>query len=399
MIVKPRVRGFLCTTAHPEGCSKNIREQVDYVRSKDSLTGIDNALVVGCSAGFGLASRISAAFGCGANTYGVSLEKEPSEKKTGSAGWYNNLAFDRTAHTARLDSISFNGDAFAWETKNRVINELKKQNRTLDLMVYSLASPVREHPTTHQLYRSAIKPIGAPLESRTIKFDVLKEKYEVTTINIEPASNDEIESTVAVMGGEDWQMWCDALAEANVLSKNFKTIAYTYLGNELTWPVYRGGTLGRAKEHLDQTCKELNGKYGSEGFEALVAVLKAVVTQASMAIPVVPLYFSILFQEMKKAGTHEDCIQHIHRLFQEQLFSDLRRVDDEGRIRMDNFELDDEVQERVAQSWEQINTDNIRALADIRGFRTNFLKLFGFERSDVDYDQEVDPMYRVDVQP
>ena len=299
MIVKPRIRGFICTTAHPTGCAKNVQDQVNYVRGRPQVKGSSNALIVGCSAGYGLASRVSAAFGCGANTIGVSFEKEPTERKTGSAGWYNNVAFDQLASSTNLFSHTINDDAFADHTKAEVIKAIRNNTGSIDLLIYSLAAPIRTHPKTGEVFRSTIKPIGQTMSSRTLKLDVLTGNCEVAEIDIEEATDEEIRSTTAVMGGEDWEYWIEVLAEAGVLAKNFKTVAYTYLGNELTWPIYRGGTIGKAKEHLDETCHKLNQRFGQSGFEASIAVLKAVVTQASTAIPVVPLYFSILFREMK----------------------------------------------------------------------------------------------------
>ncbi len=392
MIVKPRIRGFICTTAHPTGCAKNVQDQVNYVRGRPQVKGSSNALIVGCSAGYGLASRISAAFGCGANTVGVSFEKEPSERKTGSAGWYNNVAFDQLANSTNLFSHTINDDAFADHTKAEVIRAIQNNIGSIDLLIYSLAAPIRTHPKTGEVFRSAIKPIGQTMSSRTLKLDVLTGSCEVAEIELDEATDEEIRSTIAVMGGEDWEFWIEALAEAGVLAQNFKTVAYTYLGNELTWPIYRGGTIGKAKEHLDETCHKLNHRFGQSGVEASVAVLKAVVTQASTAIPVVPLYFSILFQEMKTKGTHENCIQHIHRLFSEQLYQEPRREDDSGRIRMDNYELDETVQASVAKSWERINSENVHELADVSGFQVDFLRLFGFGHPEVDYDAEVNPV-------
>ena len=352
MIVKPRIRGFICTTAHPTGCEKNVQDQIDYVRAQPPIAGASNALVIGCSTGYGLASRISAAFGCGANTIGVSIEKEPTDRKTGSAGWYNNVAFDRLAKCADLVSHTINDDAFADHTKNQVVDAIRSNLTSIDLLIYSLAAPIRTHPKTGEVFRSSIKPIGKAMSSRTLKLDVLTGNCEVAEIDIDFATAEEIQATTAVMGGEDWELWIETLVDAGVLAKNFKTVAYTYMGSELTWPIYRGGTIGKAKEHLDQTCDRLNQRFGQSDIEAFISVLKAVVTQASTAIPVVPLYFSVLFREMKAKGTHEDCIEHIYRLFHEQLFQAPRRLDESGRIRMDNFELDEEVQASVTKSWE-----------------------------------------------
>lgn len=390
MIVKPRIRGFLCTTAHPKGCAKYIQDQVKYVKSKSPIIGTTNALIVGCSMGYGLASRISAAFGCGANTIGVSFEKEPTPTKTASPGWYNNEAVGNLAREHGLLCHTINGDAFSDGIKQQVVDIIKEELGTIDLLIYSLASPVRTHAKTGNVFRSHIKPIGQDLNSRTLQLDAINGNCVVRDIQLPAATPDEIESTVAVMGGEDWQDWIMTLTSANVLSSGFKTVAYTYMGNELTWPIYRGGTIGRAKEHLDLTCQKLSKEYGTN-LEPLVAVLKAVVTQASTAIPVVPLYFSLLFKEMKKQGTHEDCIQQIHRLFAEQLYSSDRLTDEAGRIRMDNFEMDESVQHVVKENWQRVNSDNVQELADVEGFRKDFLSLFGFERTDIDYDLEVDP--------
>lgn len=331
-----------------------------------------------------------AAFGCGADTVGVSFEKAPEETKPASAGWYNNAAFDHLAQQAGLRSTTFDGDAFSHEVKQRVIDCLKADYGTVDLLVYSLAPPIRVHPDTGERFRSSIKPLGEPYEAQTLNLNVLAGTGKLAPVSLEPATPEETAATVAVMGGDDWQRWVDQCQEAGVLSENFKTIAFTYLGNELTYPIYRGGTLGKAKEDLDQTCRQLNEQFGSQGAEALVAALKAVVTQASTAIPVVPLYFSILFKVMKAAGTHEDCIAHINRLFREQLYGEAaRRVDEEGRIRMDNFEMNDEIQGEVRRRWQLISEENLDELADTKGFSEEFLKIFGFGRNNVNYDADL----------
>ena len=394
MVIKPRIRGFICTNAHPTGCAKNVQDQIAFVKARPQSHGAKSVLVVGCSTGYGLASRISAAYLWGADTLGISLEREPDARRSASAGWYNNVAFDYEALQHGLESKTLNGDAFSTETKEETIEIVRKDFAPIDLLVYSLASPVRTDPLTGETHRSSIKPIGDNLNSRTLQVDVLKDHCEVVNVDLEAAEDSEIASTVAVMGGEDWERWIHALNDANVLSSKFKTVSYTYLGNELTKPIYRGGTLGRAKEDLDRVCRDINSRFRSQGMEALVAVLKAVVTQASTAIPVVPLYFSILFKVMKEIGTHEDCIAHIHRLFSQQLYGQDRRTDSEGRIRMDNFELDSVVQDRVSEAWDSIDSSNARGLADIEGFKDDFLRLFGFGRSDIDYDLDVDPILR-----
>ena len=390
MIVKPRIRGFICTTAHPLGCAANVREQAELTRSIGAFTGCKNALVVGCSGGYGLASRIVAAFGCGANTVGVSLEKPPEEGRPASAGWYNNAAVDLLSSQTGLRVKTFEGDAFSHEVKRQVIDELKANYGPVDLLVYSLAPPIRVHPDTGERFRSAIKPLGENYEAQTLVLNPLQRTAQLTPVSLAPASEEETNATVAVMGGDDWKRWIDLCVAEGVLSDNFKTIAFTYLGNELTYPIYRGGTLGKAKEDLDRTCHDLNTQYGTIGAEAIVAVLKAVVTQASTAIPVVPLYFSILFKVMKAVGRHEDCTTHINRLFREQLYGNLpRRVDEEGRVRMDNFEMDADVQNEVRERWGLINETNLGELADIDGFSDDFMKIFGFGRSDVDYDVDL----------
>ena len=394
MQVKPRIRGFICTTAHPTGCAQNVRQQVDYVRDQGVLDGAKNALVIGCSSGYGLASRITAAFGCGAGTLGVSFERAPADNRTATAGWYNNAGFDDLAQAHGLYAKTIDGDAFSDEIKDQVVAAIKADMGTIDLLVYSLASPVRQHPKTGELYRSALKPLGETFDSRTLNVDLNKGTGAVVDVSLEPADEAETAATIAVMGGEDWEFWIDALAEANVLAPTFKTVAYTYIGNELTWPIYWDGTLGKAKEDLDRASRAITHNLSNQGIEgtAHVAVLKAVVTQASTAIPVVPLYFSILFRIMKERGTHEDCIEHIDRLFREQLYAKAdMRLDEVGRIRMDNFELDEEVQAIVSERWEAITSENVAELADLEGFTADFMRVFGFGLDGVDYDADVDP--------
>ena len=393
MQVKPRIRGYICTTAHPQGCAQNVSEQISYIRDGKPIVGARNVIVLGCSGGYGLASRISAAFGCGAKTLGVSYEKEPTEKRPGSSGWYNNLTFDRIAKKDGLYAKTIDGDAFSEKTKKIVVDIARREMEPIDLLIYSLASPVRQHPKTGKLHRSVIKPLGSSFESRTLDLNLNTGDARVVDVTIDPADSKEAEETVAVMGGEDWQFWVETLSEAGVLAQNFKTVAYTYIGNELTWPIYWDGTLGKAKEDLDRTSKQIQVQLEKGGLncEARVAVLKAVVTQASTAIPVVPLYFSILFKVMKQQGTHENCIQHIHRLFQEELYGTKeKRLDEKGRIRMDNHELDEQVQAAVSEAWSSIDSSNVKALADIEGFRSDFMRIFGFGIDNVDYDADQD---------
>ena len=391
MIIKPRIRGFICTTAHPTGCAAHVGEQVNYVRKLNSIsTGeFKNVLVLGCSGGYGLASRIVAGFGCGANTLGVSFEKAPSDTKTGSQGWYNNAAFEQQAKAAGLYAKTIDGDAFSDDMRAQVLDTIRADMGTIDLVVYSLASPVRQHPRSGVLHRSSIKPLGEVLSIKTVHV----EKGEVSEVNLQPATLEETENTVTVMGGEDWEFWMQALHEADLLSPQAKTVAYTYIGSELTWPIYWEGTLGKAKLDLDRASRAINEKLSSIDGEARVAVLKAIVSQASSAIPVVPLYVALLFKAMKDQGVHEDCITHIHRLFATQLKSGAKmRLDDAGRIRVDDLELSKSVQDIVKQRWPLVTTENLTELGDLAGFREDFLKIFGFGIDGVDYDAEVSPL-------
>ncbi len=391
MIVKPRIRGFICTTAHPTGCAAHVQEQIDYVREQRSgqqLEGVGNALVLGCSGGYGLSSRIAAAFGCGAATLGVSFEKQPSEGKTATAGWYNNVAFEEAASKADLYAKTIDGDAFSDAIKQQVIDTLRADMGKIDLLVYSLAAPVRQHPRTGELHRSAIKPLGEALHIKSVHVD----RGEVIEVDLEPATSEEVANTVAVMGGEDWEFWIEALREADLLAEGFRTVAFTYIGTELTWPIYWEGTLGKAKEDLDRAAAAITGHIGDIGGEARVAVLKAIVSQASAAIPVVPLYVALLFRVMKDMDLHEDCMAHIYRMFATQLCADEPlRLDDVGRIRMDDVELREEIQQAVRERWAEVNSDNLAELGDLSGFREDFLRIFGFGIDGVDYDADVDP--------
>ena len=394
MIVKPRIRGFICTTAHPHGCAAHVNQQIDYVAANSDVAkgAFGNVLVLGCSGGYGLASRIVAGFGCGAKTLGVSFEKSPTESKTASAGWYNNKAFEARAEQQGLYAKTLDGDAFSDAMRDQVMDTIKADLGQIDLVVYSLASPVRQHPKTDELHRSAIKPLGEVLEIKTVHV----EKGEVSNVALEPATEQEIADTVTVMGGEDWEYWIDALLANDLLAPNAKTVAYTYIGSELTWPIYWEGTLGKAKADLDRASGEIQRKLQAIEGDARVAVLKAIVSQASAAIPVVPLYAALLFQVMKEQGSHEECIEHIDRLFASQLqIGATMRLDDAGRIRVDDLELAEVVQTEVKRRWPLVNTDNLPELGDLAGFREDFLKIFGFGIQGVDYDAEVDPQ-RID---
>ncbi len=393
MIISPKIRGFICTTAHPDGCESHVRQQVDYVKSQAPL---DNSpkkvLVIGSSTGYGLASRIVPAFAGGADTLGVFFERPANEKKSGSPGWYNSYAFEELAKSEDLYAKSINGDAFSDDIKNKTIEEIKKNMGQVDCVIYSLASPRRQDPKSGEIYKSCLKPIGQTYTQKTVNTD----KAEVEEITIESANDDEINQTVKVMGGEDWELWIDALREANVLAPSVTTMAYSYIGPELTWSVYKDGTIGRAKIHLEQSCQRINEKIAEDGGRAYVSVNKAVVTQASSAIPVVPLYISVLFKKMKEEGIHEDCIEQIYRLFSERLSSD-PQLDSEGRIRIDDWEMRDDIQQSVAEAWEKINTDNLSEISDFEGYQSDFLKLFGFGIPGINYDAETDPIREIDL--
>ena len=389
MIIKPRIRGFICTTAHPGGCVASVREQIETTRGNGTFEGPQRVLVIGASGGYGLASRIVSAFGAGASTIGVSFEKAPTEKKTASAGWYNNAAFDAEAEKAGLYSKTFDGDAFGDAMKQSVIETIKADLGQIDLMIYSLASPVRQHPRTGVLHRSVIKPLGETHHVKTINVD----KGEVFETDFEPADEEEAENTVAVMGGEDWEFWVEALQEAGVLAEGFSTFSYNYIGSDLTWPIYWQGTLGKAKEDLDRAANALRERLIPVSGDARVATLKAVVTQASSAIPVVPLYASLVFKVMKDQGVHESVIEHIDRLFREKLYGDRRgEFDEVGRIRNDDWELTDAVQNAVRELWPAVTTENVLELSDLEGFRADFLRIFGFGFDGVDYDADISPL-------
>ena len=387
VIVKPRIRGFICTTAHPQGCRANVEGQIASVDGAGALEGPRNALVVGCSGGFGLASRIVAAFGCGASTLGVSFEKEPTQKRTASAGWYNNKAFEAIAAQRGLYARTFDGDAFSDAMREQVVAAVKADLGQIDLLVYSLAAPVRPHPRTGELHRSAIKPLGSPFRVKNLDVG----KGEVREIVLESASEAEAAATVQVMGGEDWKFWVDALKDAGALAPGFQTVAFSYLGSELTARIYRQGTLGRAKEDVDRAAAAIGERLADVDGRARVAVLKAIVSQASTAIPVVPLYMSILFRVMREQGSFETCIEHIRRLFADGLYGSAMPHDEAGRLRADARELADRVQAEVRRRWEVVDSANVRELSDLDAFRDEFLALFGFGFDGVDYEADVDP--------
>lgn len=387
MIVAPKVRGFICTTAHPEGCATHVAQQVAIVKAGGPIeNGPKRVLVIGSSTGYGLSSRIAAAFGSEAATIGVFFERPGTADKTATAGWYNTAAFEKEAAAAGLYARSFNGDAFSTEVKDEVIAAIKKDLGTVDCVVYSLASPRRTHPVTGEVLKSVLKPIGTTYTNKNLNTTT----GVVDSVTIEPADQDEIDQTTAVMGGEDWEMWMDALQSAGVLADGVITVAYSYIGPEVTWPIYKKGTIGRAKEDLERVQQALDAKLAPLNGKAWVSVNKALVTQASSAIPVVPLYISLLYQVMKADGTHEDCIEQMDRLFRDRLYSGDPQPDEAGRIRVDDWEMRPAVQALVGKRWEEVTTENLRELADFTGYQTSFLRLFGFGLEGVDYTEESD---------
>lgn len=382
MIIEPRMRGFICLTSHPTGCAKNVENQIEYVKSKGKINGAKKVLVIGASTGFGLASRISSAFGCEAATIGVFFEKPPTQGRTASPGWYNSAAFENEAQKQGLYAKSINGDAFSNEVKQQTIDLIKSDLGQVDLIIYSLASPVRLHPTTEVLHRSCLKPIGSTFTNKTVDFHT----GNVTQVSIEPANQEDIDNTVVVMGGEDWSMWMDALNKENLLAPNVQTIAYSYIGPEVTEAVYRKGTIGKAKDDLEATAFKITNNLANIGGKAYVSVNKALVTQASSAIPVIPLYISLLYKLMKANGTHEGCIEQIQRLYSQRVFTGLAiPTDEKGRIRIDDWEMNDEVQKEVAQLWLEATTETLPELGDLQGYKQDFLNLFGFGFEGVDY--------------
>jgi len=387
MIVAPKVRGFICTTAHPEGCAAHVAQQISIVRACGPIdNGPKKVLVIGSSTGYGLASRITAAFGAGAATMGVFFERPGTADKTATAGWYNTAAFEKEAAASGLYARSFNGDAYSDEVKSQVIDAIRADLGKVDCVIYSLASPRRSHPKTGEVLKSVLKPIGDSYTNKNLNTTT----GVVDSVTIEPANQEEIDQTTAVMGGEDWEMWMDALLAAGVLADGVRTVAYSYIGPEVTWPIYKNGTIGRAKEDLERVQQVLDAKLAPLDGKAWVSVNKALVTQASSAIPVVPLYISLLYKVMKTDGTHEDCIEQIDRLFRDRIYSDTPLPDEAGRIRLDDWEMKPAVQSLVGQRWEQVTTENLKELADFAGYQSSFLRLFGFGLDGVDYTEDSD---------
>lgn len=388
MLISPKIRGFICTTAHPAGCAKHVADQIALVKNRGPIPGgPKKVLVIGSSTGYGLSSRIAAAFGSNAATIGVFFERAAEGGRTATAGWYNSAAFEREAAAAGLYARSFNGDAFSDAIKQDVVAAIKKDLGRVDCVIYSLASPRRVHPKTGEVFKSVLKPIGETYTNKNLNTGT----GEVTSVSIEPANADEVAQTTAVMGGEDWEMWIDALIAADALAPGALTLAYSYIGPVLTWPIYKNGTIGIAKQDLERACQSLNAKLSPLGGKAWISVNKALVTQASSAIPVVPLYISLLYKIMKSAGTHEECIEQMDRLFRDRLANAEPSVDGDGRIRLDDWEMTDDVQQLISQRWAQVDTASLGELADFEGYQASFLRLFGFGLEGVDYQAEVDP--------
>jgi enoyl-[acyl-carrier protein] reductase/trans-2-enoyl-CoA reductase (NAD+) len=397
MIIKPKIRGFICTTTHPVGCEANVKEQIDYTKAQGAIENAPKrVLVVGSSSGYGLSSRIAAAFGGGAATIGVFFEKPGTEKKPGTAGYYNSAAFDKFAKAEGLYSKSINGDAFSHDAKQKAIELIKADLGQIDMVVYSLASPVRKMPDSGEVIRSSLKPIGETYTATAVDTN----KDEIITASVEPATEQEIADTITVMGGEDWQLWINQLADAGVLAPGCKTVAYSYIGTELTWPIYWDGALGRAKMDLDRAATELNAQLAQQGGSANVAVLKSVVTQASSAIPVMPLYIAMVFKKMREEGVHEGCMEQIYRMFSQRLYKadgSAPDVDEKNRLRLDDWELRADIQQHCQSLWPTITTDNLKQLTDYDAYKDEFLKLFGFGIDGVDYSLEVNPAVEFDV--
>ncbi|OGT46634.1 MAG: trans-2-enoyl-CoA reductase [Gammaproteobacteria bacterium RIFCSPHIGHO2_12_FULL_41_20] len=393
MMIQPKIRGFICTTAHPLGCYQVVMDQVNYVKSKGQFMGPKCVLVIGASTGYGLASRIVTTFGAGAKTIGVFYEREADEKRTATAGWYNTAAFEKIAHQDHYFAKSINGDAFSHEIKQQTAELIRKDLKQVDLVIYSLASPRRIHPDTGQVYSSVLKPIGRDFTSKTV--DAFRK--EVKEITLSAAVEEEIANTVAVMGGEDWEIWMDFLAKENLLAEGVTTVAYSYIGPHLTYPIYKEGTIGRAKDHLRMTAQQLTKKLQNLHGKALISVNKAVVTQASAAIPVVPLYISLLFKVMKEQGTHEGCIEQIYRLFKDHLYSPHGLgCDAEGQIRIDDLEMQEAIQEKIAALWPKITSETLTQLTDVEGYCDEFYRLFGFNAKNVDYEMDVEAKMKID---
>jgi enoyl-[acyl-carrier protein] reductase/trans-2-enoyl-CoA reductase (NAD+) len=390
MVIKPKVRGHICTTAHPEGAAESVRRQIAYVQSKGPVNGgPKKVLVIGSSQGFGLASRITAAFGSDADTLGICFEKPPGEKKPAGAGWYLTAALEEEALKAGRYFKTLNGDAFGSEAKEIIIKTIKEDLGQVDMVVYSLAAPRRTDPQTGESFASVLKPKSETYTNKTVN----TQTGEVSLVSIDPANEDEIKHTVKVMGGEDWDIWTQELLDAGVLAEGCINVAYSYIGPQVTFPIYRAGTIGAAKDHLEATGLELNKRMQAVNGSAYVSVNKALVTQSSSAIPIIPLYIGILYDVMKKKGLHEACIEQIDRLFRERFYTGEEMIlDEKGRIRVDDWEMRPDVQEEIQGLWEGASSENVNEISDMVGYQEDFLGLFGFGFDNVDYDADVDPM-------
>ncbi|RAU97899.1 enoyl-ACP reductase FabV [Paenibacillus sp. YN15] len=388
MIIKPKIRGFICTTAHPEGCAESVRRQIAVVQAKKPVAGAKKVLVIGASTGYGLASRIAAAFGMGADTIGLFFERPATDDRTATAGWYNTAAFEKAAREAGLVAESLNGDAFSQEVKEEAVRLIREKLGKVDLVVYSVAAPRRTDPVTGEVYSSVLKPIGQAFANKSVNV----QNGAVSEVTLEPASDEEIRQTAKVMGGEDWTLWMQLLAKEGLLADNVITLAYSYIGPEVTHAIYREGTIGRAKDHLEATARQLTEELAPYHGRAYVSVNKALVTQASSAIPVVPLYISLLYKLMKAKGTHEGCIEQMARMM-ERIYGAEGEVptDAEGRIRMDDWEMDEGIQSEINQAWSAVSTETLPQLGDLEGYRQDFLQLFGFGFDNVDYEADVNP--------
>ncbi|MDN5937856.1 MAG: trans-2-enoyl-CoA reductase family protein [Salinisphaera sp.] len=390
MVIQPKTWGFLCTTAHPTGCERNVIEQIRATRAQGVRgDGPKCALIIGASSGYGLAARVTAAFGFGAATVGVFSEKPARRSRTASAGWYNTAAFDGCARAAGLQSLSINGDAFSAAARDRTIDLLQRElPGPVDLVIYSMAAASRRLPDSGEMRYTAVKPIGAEFTEKTIDTD----NDCIVDVHVGPATDTEIQHTIQVMGGEDWSLWMHALAQAGVLADGAKTIALSYIGPHVTWPIYANGTIGRAKQHLQATATAMQREFSHRGLDARVAIMKSVVTQASAAIPSIPLYLSLIYQVMKDKGLHESAVEQQNRLFRDFLYREDNgpaAVDDQGRLRLDERELRADVQQACEALWAQVNDAELSSLTDYAGYKQDFLQLFGFGRADVDYAADV----------
>lgn len=385
MIIEPKVRGFICTTAHPEGCKEHVARQINYIKGLGTTDGPKKVLIIGASTGYGLASRIAATYACGADTIGIMYEKPSTDRRTATPGWYNTYYFEDFASKDGYYAKSINGDAFSQEIKDKTISFIKQDFDKIDMVIYSLASP-RRTMSDGTIYRSVLKTIGTDITNKSLDFN----RNTITNATIGQAAKDEIEAAVKVMGGEDWKDWITALVDADVLKDGAVTLAYSYIGPELTYPIYYNGTIGQAKKHLQQTAYQITKEFAQKGIRAFVSINKALVTQASSAIPIVPLYFAILYKVMKEKGTHEGCIEQMGRLFQDKLKSDRIVVDSENRIRLDDYEMQETTQAEVMKRWDQITSDNVKELADLDGYWDDFYHMFGFRYDNIDYSKEVE---------